>query len=167
MRANHRTIPAALPNTMTLDDAQKQTVARWLDEGLKLAEIQSRLASEFGLRMTYMDVRFLVDEPEKPTEPAEPAPPEGEDALPAEDDLSDEAPPAGTGKVSVTVDQLARPGALVSGKVSFSDGQTAQWHLDQFGRLGLVPPKEGYKPSQEDLMEFQRGLQTELARMGF
>jgi hypothetical protein len=161
---------------MKLDDAQRQKVSQWIEEGLSLSKIQDRLAAEFGLRLTYMEVRFLMDDlgvklkdapreapaeikpgktppaaaaASKPTSPA--APPEGET-------------PAG---VSVSVDQITRPGALVSGKVTFSDRKSAEWYLDQMGRLGLVPKEAGYKPSQEDLMEFQAELQTELARLGF
>jgi len=67
----------------------------------------------------------------------------------------------------VTVDQVTRPGSLVSGKVKFSDGKTAEWYLDQMGRLGFVPKEQGYKPSQNDLMDFQAELQNELARLGF
>src|SRR5918912_882650 len=47
---------------MNLDEAQKQKVRMWIDEGLKLAEIQKKLASEFGLSMTYMEMRFLLDD---------------------------------------------------------------------------------------------------------
>jgi len=65
------------------------------------------------------------------------------------------------------VDQVARPGALVSGQVSFTDGNSAEWYLDQFGRLGLAPKQTGYKPSQQDLMAFQTELQSELAKLGF
>ena len=54
--------------------------------------------------------------------------------------------PPGGGKVSVTVDQITKPGAIVSGKVTFSDGQNAEWYLDQAGRLGVVPKQQGYKP---------------------
>ena len=39
---------------------QTAAVRRWLDEGAGLDEVQSRLKDEFGLSMTYMDVRFLV-----------------------------------------------------------------------------------------------------------
>ena len=67
----------------------------------------------------------------------------------------------------VNVDQVTRPGALVSGKVTFSDGQTADWYLDQMGRLGVVAKQQGYKPSQADLMAFQAELQNELARQGY
>jgi hypothetical protein len=55
---------------------------------------------------------------------------------------------------------------LVSGKVTFTDGQSAEWYLDQTGRLGLAPMAPGYRPPQADIAEFQRQLQEELARMG-
>src|SRR5580658_2062817 len=97
-----------------LDHAQRQKVAAWINEGLKLAEIQKRLESEFGLRMTYLDVRFLVDDLKlKPKDP----PPPPKPAAPSAGDSPLSAPP---GKVNVTVDQLTRPGSLVSGKVRFS-----------------------------------------------
>jgi hypothetical protein len=71
------------------------------------------------------------------------------------------------GKVSVAVDTVARPGALVSGSVSFSDGQSALWHLDQMGRLGLAPKQPGYKPSAADVQSFQQALEAELSKIGF
>jgi hypothetical protein len=81
--------------------------------------------------------------------------------------LSPEAAPANpAGRVSVTVDQLARPGTMVSGKVTFSDGQNADWYLDQTGRLGVMPAVQGYKPAPEDVQAFQLALQDELAKMG-
>jgi hypothetical protein len=150
---------------MNLDETQRQKVGAWINEGLKLAEIQKRLEAEFGLRVTYLDVRLLVDDLKlKPKDP--PAPPKPP-ALPA-NELVDAAPPASPArsKVSVTVDQLARPGALVSGKTKFSDGKTAEWFLDQSGRLGLAPTEKGYKPSAADLQDFQQALQIELTKLG-
>ena len=159
---------------MKLDDEQKQKVSGWIEEGLKLSEIQDKLNSEFGFRMTYMEVRFLIDDlgvklKDKPVEA--PAPP------PAAPTPAAGTTPTGTapleedglvgGGVSVTVDQVTRPGSLVSGTVKFSDGKAAEWYLDQMGRLGLAPKEQGYKPSQEDLMEFQTELQNELAKLGF
>src|SRR5499427_5545267 len=47
---------------MNLDEAQRKKVAAWIADGLKLSEIQNRLASDLGVRMTYMDVRLLVDD---------------------------------------------------------------------------------------------------------
>jgi hypothetical protein len=64
------------------------------------------------------------------------------------------------------VDQIAKPGAIVSGKVTFSDGQTADWILDQTGRLGVVPKQAGYKPSAADVQDFQLALQQEVAKLG-
>lgn len=83
--------------------------------------------------------------------------------LPGDDTLDE----AMAGRVAVSVDQLTRPGALVSGKVTFSDGKGAEWYLDQMGRLGLAPREKGYKPTQSDLMEFQAALQEQLAKLGY
>ena len=43
---------------MSLDEAQKQHVAQWLADGAKLAEIQNRIADEFDISLTYMDVDY-------------------------------------------------------------------------------------------------------------
>jgi hypothetical protein len=154
---------------MNLDEAQRKKVAEWIAQGLKLAEIQTRLAAELGVKATYMDVRFLVDDLKlvpKDEERAKPPTLAPAGSAPAPASSPSPAPPAGGGTVSVSVDQLARPGALVSGKVTFSDGQIAGWHLDQGGRLGLAPQRTGYRPSAADLKEFQAALEMELARMG-
>ena len=166
---------------MTLNEEQRKKVAAWIADGAKLSEIQTRLGSELGVRMTYMEVRFLVDDlkltPKDPEPPkastvidAPTAPvPDANAAAPAaaEAQETEVLPPAGGGGVSVTVDQLARPGAMVSGKVTFSDAQQADWYLDQMGRLGVVPKQQGYKPAPGDVQEFQLALQQELAKMGF
>jgi hypothetical protein len=157
---------------MNLTEEQRQRVTAWVLQGAKLSEIQNRLAEEFGLKMTYMEVRFLVDDlkltlkdPEVPKVAAPVAAP----AKPADKKAAPPPPgPAGaTGGVSVTVDQLTRPGAIVSGKVTFSDGQQADWYLYQTGRLGVLPKQPGYKPTAADVQQFQAALQSEIARMGF
>jgi hypothetical protein len=61
--------------------------------------------------------------------------------------------------VRVTMDAVTRASALASGKVTFSDGETADWMLDQTGRLGLNPTKPGYRPTEADIMAFQSELQ--------
>jgi hypothetical protein len=156
---------------MNLDENQRQRVTAWILEGARLSEIQSRLAAEFDLRLTYMEVRFLVDdlkltpkdpEPPKHVEPPPaPAPQAATPAPPAAE------PPSAAGKVSVIVDKLTRAGAMVSGKVTFSDGQAAEWYLDQTGRLGVVPKQQGYKPTSADVQDFQMALQQEMAKMGY
>src|SRR5712671_2046700 len=102
---------------MNLDDEQRNKVAEWIAQGLKLSEIQNRLVSELGVVMTYMDVRLLVDdlkltpkdvEPPKPNRAAQPSGPASlaPTAAPSST-LSPQAP--ATGNVSVRVDQIARP----------------------------------------------------------
>ena len=123
-----------------------------------------------------MEARFLVDDlkltPKDPEPPKVVAPPAAAKPLatqpvPAEEiPVADEVlPPAS--KVSVSVDQITRPGAIISGKVNFSDGQIADWYLDQTGRLGLVPKQTGYKPVAADVQAFQLALQQEVAKLGY
>jgi hypothetical protein len=167
---------------MSLDESQRKKVVEWIGQGLKLSEIQNRLTSEFGLRLTYMDVRLLVDDlkvtpkdVEKPKSlPSTPLTAPGPahtqaSAAPgkASPPAQKPAEPAGVpGQVAVSVDHLARPGAVVSGKVTFSDGNKAEWYLDQMGRLGLAPQQAGYRPPAADVQQFQAALETELAKMG-
>jgi hypothetical protein len=154
---------------MNLTEEQRQRVTAWILQGAKLSEIQNHIAQEFGMRLTYMETRFLVDDlkltPKDPEPPKIEKPPVPEAKKPAEPPKTpaDAAKPGG---VSVGVDQIARPGALVSGKVTFSDGQKADWYLDQMGRLGVVPAQQGYKPPAADVQQFQIALQEELQRMG-
>lgn len=165
---------------MNLDEAQKKAVTAWIEQGLKLSEIQIKLASEFGVTMTYMEARFLMDDLKvKPKDPVLAAPvlvggnpPASQEqapplAGPMEDPAGLAGKPAGApGGISLTVDQVTRAGSLVSGTVTFSDGNESVWYLDQLGRLGMAPKTQGYRPSQEVLQAFQLELQNELARMG-
>ena len=75
--------------------------------------------------------------------------------------------PAGAGGVSVELDRVVRPGSVVSGTVTFSDGVNGKWALDQYGRLMLDTGQPGYKPSAPDVQDFQRELSTQLQRHGF
>src|ERR1700756_159881 len=123
---------------MNLTEEQRQKVSTWISEGARLSEIQSRLAAEFCAKLTYMETRFLVDDlklvPKDPEPPKVPELPPGKGApAPAApgatvDNAPEVLPPAG-GSVSVIVDQIARPGSVISGKVTFSDRQTADWYL--------------------------------------
>lgn len=158
---------------MQLTDEQKQKVAAWIADGMKLSDIQVRLGQECGLSLTYMDVRFLVDDLKlTPKDAPAPAPQKVEATGPVAAQppmlLTEEtaaATPAG--KVSLTVDQIAKPATIVSGSVTFSDGKTAQWYLDQQGRLGVVPTEQGYRPPEGDVEVFQASLDRELAKMGY
>ena len=162
---------------MNLTEEQRQRVSVWISQGAKLSEIQGRLASEFSVKLTYMETRFLVDDlklvpkdPEPPKVAELSAPDKKATPPPTPGESLDDEPaplPPGGGKVSITVDQITRPGAIVSGKVTFSDRQTADWYLDQMGRLGVVPKQQGYKPSAADVQDFQIALQQEVAKLGF
>ena len=142
---------------MNLSDEQKTALAGWLQEGKSLSDIQKLLESEFEVRMTYMDVRFLVDDLDLEVTAEGPK---------FETPKADPNSLAPEGAVSVTLDKVAHPNALISGQVTFSDGMTAQWSIDQMGRLALDPKEEGYQPSPEDLQEFQTQLQEAARKAG-
>jgi len=136
-------------------------VAAWVADGASLSDVQKRLKEEFEIALTYMDVRFLVDDLKLQLKEEAPKQSEAAERLAAakqEGEMQREGGPA-PGGVSVTMDRITKPQALASGKVTFSDGETAEWMLDQTGRLGLVPGKPGYRPSETDVMAFQRELQ--------
>ncbi len=163
---------------MKLDEAQTKKVIGWIEAGLKVSEIQSRLDRELGVRLTYMDVRLLLDDlrltPKNQPPPPVPKLPEPSPAPKGKPEARpfslgeplENAPPVAS-PVKLTVDAVTQPGALVSGGVTFSDGQTASWYLDQMGRLGLAAKQPGYRPSPADLEDFQIELQNELQKLGY
>lgn len=170
---------------MNLSQEQLSQVASWVGDGAGLSEVQRRIHDEFGVKMTYMEVRFLVldigaavkdkEEP-RPKEPA-PAAPQVEDGdTPADEAAPDpdgmppdaapqDAPdPLGASNVSVELDKIVRAGAAMSGTVTFSDGVTGSWILDAYGRLALTKVSQpGYQPSAKDLQSFQLELQRKLS----
>ena len=162
---------------MQLTDEQKQKVSAWLADGQKLSDIQGRLGDEFDLRLTYMDVRLLVDDlklvpidpPEPVVEKPEPAPAEAAAPAAASPPVADAADAAAqaASNISLSVDQIAHPGTIVSGGVTFSDGKSAVWYLDQTGRLGVTPSEQGYRPPEGDVEKFQVMLDRELAKLGY
>ena len=158
---------------MELSDTQKSAVTKWIQEGQSLADVQRSLREEFEISITYMDVRFLVDDLDIEVAEEEPEPPElseveaGEDAIaePAEAELVDEGT---NGAVTVDVDAIMRPGSLVSGTVVFSDGVSLGWQLSAAGQLGLIPGEDPeYRPSPEDVQSFQSQLEEVLRKKGF
>ncbi|MGF1452207.1 MAG: hypothetical protein ACFB21_09065 [Opitutales bacterium] len=146
---------------MQLNAEQQQQVREWVRGGDGPAEVQRRLEETFGVKLTFMEVRFLIDDldldlvaPGAPaSEPASTAPIDAQAEL--------ESSPA-----SVEVDAVQRPGAMVSGSVTFSQGQRLGWQVDQMGRLGLIPGETAYEPSQEEIKAFQEELQKKLREKG-
>lgn len=150
---------------MELSDTHKATIAAWVKDSKTVAEIQNLLREELDLSMTYMDVRFLIEDLELTfEEPVEEVADEA-DAADAEAELVDE--PIGGG-VRVEVNPVTPPGALVGGTVTFSDGKQMQWQLSAAGQLGLVPGDDpDYRPSPEDVEAFQTQLQEVLQQQGY
>ena len=139
-----------------LTPEQKESLQTWADEGATISDLQRRLKDDFGISISYMDTRFLVldlglqlqekkkDEEKKP----------------------EAAAPVATGTVNMTMDQIAIPGSLVSGRVTFSDGETGIWMLDQTGRPALDTDTPGYSPSEQDVIEFQTQLRALIQKSG-
>lgn len=156
---------------MTLTDEQKAAVTGWIESGASLSDVQKRLREEFQVSLTYLDTRLLVDDLKIKLKEPEPEPKAPEQ--PAEADFEPEAeilppaPAAGAGSVKVNIDQIVKPGALISGGVTFSDGERAEWYLDQMGRLALNPSKPGYRPTEKDVLAFQVELQRLARTQGY
>ena len=143
-----------------LSSEQVEMVTRWVAEGARMADVQRRLKDDFGFNVTYMDTRFLsldlelnfqVNEEEAKAEEVIEAP-----QVQEEPDLEGEK--RGGGGVSASLDQVARPGSMVSGTVTFSDGMKGLWLIDEMGRPSIDPDQPGYQPSEEDLVSFQEEL---------
>lgn len=156
----------------------KRFMAEQLQQGLSLSEIQQLVNDKFKVKMTYMDIRILASEldtidwkaldPRAQAEAAKKAKEEAEAkaaeaAAPgpeaAEDVPGTAAAPAGQGSTVVELSKIARPGMMLSGTVKFASGSTADWYVDQMGRLGLENLK-GEKPTPEDVEAFQIELEN-------
>ena len=164
---------------MDITDEQKNKITEWVRQGEDLSHIQSLLKDELNINITYVETRFLLadlglepgdeteEEQEVTAEVEESSSPAEEPSSPVDevDKPADDIPPPvdqevdGGGNVTVTVDGLMKPGAVISGKVTFSDGEAASWLIDQMGQLRLDPETENYRPSAEDIQKFQMELQ--------
>ena len=156
---------------MDITKSQKVRIADWVKQGETIAFIQRRLREEMELSLTYMDVRFLVDdlnlvysESEDSCEMNEESAVNVEE-IQASDTIEE---PELVSGVKVNVDPVTPPGALVCGTVNFSDGKQLAWQLSAAGQLGLVPGDDpDYRPNPEDLQEFQSQLQQVLQKHGY
>lgn len=159
---------------MKLTQEQKDTVKRWAAEGEGLSEIQSRLLDEFDVRLSYMETRFLVidldaaikDAPSQ-TEPAKQATLVNDTvaATGGDEAIETEALPA-DGEVVVDINPITRPGFSVTGTVVFSDRVKCEWGVTADGRISLDPEVPDYRPTSEDLQQFQLKLRELFASQG-
>ena len=100
---------------------QKLEIAKWVADGMGLSDVQKKINQDFGIVLTYMDVRFLVDDLDLTlVDPEQPAPQKdlSDTNTP---DSSEEETTLGSG-VQIEVDAVTPPGAMASGSVTFSDG---------------------------------------------
>ncbi|MBP5530723.1 MAG: hypothetical protein J6Y54_01650 [Lentisphaeria bacterium] len=156
----------------------KRFMAEQLQQGLSLSEIQQLVNDKFKVKMTYMDIRILASEldtidwkaldPRAQAEAAKKAKEEAEakaaEAAAPGPEAADAVPgaaaaPAGQGSTVVELSKIARPGMMLSGTVKFASGSTAEWYVDNMGRLGLENLK-GEKPTPEDIEAFQVELEN-------
>lgn len=162
----------------SLENNIKIFMAEKIAAGVSLSEIQNLVNAEFKQNLTYMDIRIMASEleidwqqlnPKKEaavedvTAVEAPAPA----AAPAEEAPADPAAAPGMPDLSDTrieVSKIARPGMMFSGSVTFANGSSAEWYLDNMGRLGLEN-LQGDKPGQEDIEKFQIALQLELRKL--
>lgn len=149
----------AMSPPMKLTDEQQSTVRAWAEAGATLNDIQNQLRDEMGIRMTFMDVRFLILDLNITLKPD---PVEEETKPEPEEEIFNDTPEG----LQVTVDEITIPGTMASGKVTFTDGVQANWFIDPTGRFGLQAPQPGYQPPPDDVPLFQQLLQAELRRMG-
>jgi len=158
----------------------KDIVAKLLKAGESLSKIQELLKTEHQQNMTFLDLRLLaselegidwtkgdkVEEKKKSEKKKKTAEAEVTDEDEDEDeDALDLAGKKSGGRTVVELNKIARPGAMVSGKVKFASGVKADWVLDQLGRLGLE--KASGQPTPEDVKEFQLELQKVISRGGY
>ena len=153
-------------------------MAQEIANGVSLSDIQKSANEKFGLKLTYMDIRIYASELEnidwdahdpkaieKAKAEAKKAEEEAKKATEAEQAEIDGSAPAETdGETVVEISKLVRPGAAISGSVKFASGVTAEWYLDQMGRLGLDAVKGG-EPTRDDIAAFQQALQKDVEKM--
>ena len=148
-------------------------IGQELEKGTNLSDIQNMVNEKFSQKMTYMDIRILastLDVDWRSLDPnaklETPADEETSSEVPAEEnaDIPDETEKTQATDTVVDVNPIARPGMMFSGTVKFASGSTADWYVDNMGRLG-VENLSGEKPGKEDIEKFQIELDKALRKM--
>jgi DNA-binding transcriptional MerR regulator len=143
------------------NDERKQIIRNLLAEGQTLSQIQDYLRKEKDDSITYMELRLLLSEM-----PDTKLPEKEQPKTPIVAPAATTPTPEPAGKLSISVDQMPPPGAMLSGYVRFASGAKAHWFIDEMGRLGLEPELGSGKPTQEDMKEFSIELRRMLQQSG-
>lgn len=146
-------------NPNQLSSEQIDQLRQWAAEGLDLNAMQKRMNEEMGLRLTYMDARFLLLDLQIELSSPKPAKDEEKSSTPSDEVLLP------TGATQVTIDEITPPHALLCGKVAFMSGARGTWSIDKMGRIDWAPVSG--EPTPDDLKGFEKELQKVLrSQMG-
>jgi len=160
----------------------KKIISDMLKEGANLSEIQSRLASEYNQKLTFLDLKLIVSDIEEAAKTLDKNTNQNnidttelkdiqnsQKSIDDDEDEQEESVLTGKtvdaelmdeGATVVELDKLVKPGTALSGSVKFASGAKAEWAIDHYGRLTLQNAKG--KPTQEDIMLFQEELSKKL-----
>ncbi|GEM_PF-4242832 len=137
-------------------------IKQYLENGLSETAILQALKKDHNEIITYMDLQMiLADLDDVMASDSE-----------AVDDLNAEKAKHAAkldkkltegGATTVAIDDVPVAGAVLSGSANLSSGAKINWALQGNGQLGLLPGGEG-EPTEDDMSEFQRVLQTEIQK---
>ena len=173
-----------------------EDIASQLNAGVSLSDVQTKLAQEYGVKMTYFELRMLAmglavdwEKQDKPKPAATPAPvvaapqeaaaddvadandnfdAEAEDVEPEADDEEEAADDeeAAEGETKIVLDETPHPGAALSGTAVFASGASGKRALSRNGRLGFEPDEGSEEPDENDWQLFQAELQKTIQNIG-
>ncbi len=171
-------------------------IASQLNAGVSLSDVQTKLAQEYGVKMTYFELRMLAmglavdwEKQDKPKPAATPAPvvaaspqeaatddvadandafeADAENVEPeADEEEAAEDEEAADGETKIVLDETPHPGAALSGTAVFASGASGKWALSRNGRLGFEPDEGSAEPDENDWQLFQAELQKTLQGIG-
>ncbi len=145
--------------------AEKGVKLRFMELRLLASEIETVLAEKKAQKAAAEAAAIAREEQKQaPRPPMASAPEAGTppmaSAAPQDDVPASQGVPeslaAPRGQTTVTVSPIQRPGFVATGSVTFGSGVTADWLLDQTGRLGL--DNASGQPDEQDIREFQQEL---------
>ncbi|MCR4573941.1 MAG: hypothetical protein K5787_09255 [Lentisphaeria bacterium] len=165
-------------------------IAEQLNAGVSLSDVQTRLAQEYGIKMTYFELRMLAmglsvdwekqDKPKATPAPVVAAPQEaavedetkaadtfdteteetGLEAEADEDEELDDSEEAVAGETKIVLDETPHPGAALSGTAVFASGASGKWLLSRSGQLGFEADEGSAEPDENDWQLFQTELRN-------
>lgn len=173
---------------MTISDAERDKfIMEQLNAGVSLSDVQKMLDSEYGIKITYFELRMIAStlkiEWENRSSKPHAAAPEPVMAEESAEKPMDEAPEAAEepeqmddteagneacndddgmpeNDTVVTLDDVPAAGAAMSGTVKFASGASGKWVMTRMGQLGISElDKDSAQPTQDDIMLFQQELQ--------